>query len=126
MALYEPVQDGTGVFSGGVGKDSPYGKATGLFKPRLSGNKGRIGTIVSGINYGSRYFRKNPRFAGRIAAVATGAAVRYASSGKYQKAFYPGQSVRNYSRKRKQYHSCKCRLRSRSYCIPGSKRRRYN
>ncbi len=100
MAIYEAV-DPTGVFSGGIGRDSPYGKAPGLFKPKIMGpGSGRIKLAIRGAQYFGRYFRKNPRFAARIAAVAGGYGVsRYASSNKYRKALRATKLV--YGRRRR-------------------------
>ncbi len=114
MAIYEPVFDGTGVYSSGIGKDSPYGKQTGLFKPQLYRGAGRFGPIVSGAKYIGRYFRKNPRFGARIGAVAGGAAVRYASSNQQRKALRSSQSVNYRKRFRHKYQTrrrnrCGCR-----------------
>ncbi len=92
MAIYEPTIQGTGIFSGGVGKDSPYGKSTGLFKPQYHRFSGRFGGIGTAIKFAGRYFQKNPRFGARIGAVAGGAAVKYATSGKYGKTYRSVQS----------------------------------
>ncbi len=117
MTLYEPALDGSGIFSGGVGKDSPYGKQTAF--PRYSmlpRGRGRIGSIVQGAYYVGRYFRKNPRFGARIGAVVTGAGVRhfYGSNARTNKHY---QTLRakgkqfGYKRKSKynNTHCCCCR-----------------
>ncbi len=100
MAIYEAV-DPTGVFSGGIVRDSLYGKSTGLFNPKIMGpGSGRIKLAIRGARYIGRYFRKNPRFAARIGAVAGGYGVsRYASSNKYGKALRTTKLV--YSRRRR-------------------------
>ncbi len=109
MGIYEPVQDGTGVFSGGVGKDSPYGKQTGQFRPKLFGRAGRFGPVISGAKYIGRYFRKNPRFGARIGAVAGGAGVKYyASQSKYRQALRTTQSRSYRSWRYNKYRSRNC------------------
>ncbi len=103
MTIYEPIMDGTGVFSGGIGKDAPYGKQTGLFKPNISKpGGGRAQAIIAGARAGYNYFKKNPRFVARIGAVAGGAVVRYASDNTKRKTlrsvqsdFYSSRSYRN-------------------------------
>ncbi len=100
MPIYEPVYNGEAIYSGGVGKDSPYGKATGLYKPALVGpGSGRIKLLIKGAHYVHRYFRKNPRFGARIGAVVTGAGVEYASRNKYRKTYRPVQSFRSGKRR---------------------------
>ncbi len=112
MTLFEPALDGTGIYSTGVGKDSPYGKQTGLFKPKLFRGGGRFGAIGTAINTAGRYFRKNPRFAARIGAVAGGAAVRYASQNARSNSKY--QTLRSTNKYKRSFRSrtsvqCCCR-----------------
>ncbi len=113
MAIYEPALDSTGIY-GGVGRDSPYGKST-IFRGHsiIRPGGGRISSIVQGAYYVGRYFRKNPRFGARIAAVAGGAGVKYyasqnARSNQYNQALRPSY-ISRYSKRRKQYNgNCRC------------------
>ncbi len=114
MAIYEPVYKGEAVFGGGIGKDSPYGKATGLYKPNIVGpGSGKAKAIYKGLQYGYNYFKKYPKMSGAITGIAGGTLIsnyaRNASKGSYGKALYSGQS--RYSRKRSyrtKRHCCCC------------------
>ncbi len=100
MAIYEPTRefDDTGVYSGGVGKDSPYGKAPGLYNPKFSYGRGKARALFRGAQFAYNYVKKYPRFSTRIGAVGVGAGVRYASTYQKHKALL--QSTRYKSRKR--------------------------
>ncbi len=83
--LYDPVQSGSGIYSGGeIGKNAPFYSPIKGYKITFpGGGRGRIGSIISGAQYVGRYFRKNPRFGARIGAVAGGLAVeRYYNATK--------------------------------------------
>ncbi len=82
MAIYEPVFDGSGVYGGGIGKDAPYGKATGLYKPSIvRPGGGRTQAIIQGGKYVYDYFRRYPSFGPRVVAVVGGHVVSsYAKS----------------------------------------------
>ncbi len=115
MAIFEPVYKGEPVFGGGIGKDSPYGKATGLYRPNIVGpGSGRIKAVIKGAEYVGRYFRKNPRFGARIIAVGGGALVanryRNAPGSKYRKTLYSTKSFQRGFRRNKQSlnRSCCC------------------
>ncbi len=124
MAIYEPIQDGTGVYSGGVGKDSPYGKATGLYTPRLAGSRSRVGTIIEGMRFGYRAIRKHYKLSTGIGVIATGAGVRYATKGTYRKALRQRKSVYNNRRRsRKQNNSNCCCVTRRKHSYRSSRRR---
>ncbi len=112
--LYDPVQQGTGIFSGGeAGKNIPALGPFKNFKPNIIGpGGGKIKAVIKGGVYVARYFRRNPRFGARIAAVGVGYGVsRYAASNKYRKAFQSRKSV--YSRKWRNFRKdnsrrCEC------------------
>ncbi len=125
MTIYDPVFDGTGIFSGGeLGKNAPFYSPIKGYKINLSGGSGgRAQAIVSGAYHVGRYFAKNPRFGARIGAVAGGAVVKYATSRKYGKKVYSAQSVYNRKRRYRKSsndRSCCCTVRRNT-----GKRRRY-
>ncbi len=95
MTIYEPVFQEYGIYSQGVGKDSPYGKQTSIWKPNVYGpGGGRFRGIINVGVRGYQYFKKNPRFVARIGAVGAGAGVRYATDSKYRKTLRATKSFR--------------------------------
>ncbi len=109
MTIYDPVFDGTGIFSGGeLGKNYPTVGPFKNFKPRLSGRGGRFGPVISGAKYIGRYFRKNPRFGARIGAVVTGAAVEYATRSKYRQTYRAATNIYGGSRRYSKYNNGSC------------------
>ncbi len=125
MAIYEPIFKGDPVYGGGIGKDSPYGKATGLYKPNIVGpGSGRIKIIIKGAKYVHGYFKKYPKFAGSVTGISGGALAYHATSNKYRKTYNTKQSVFNRIRRNKQSvnrRSCCCTVHS----SRSKRRRRY-
>ncbi len=98
------IYQATDEFNVGLGKDVPAMGPFRNYMPKIQGpGSGRIKAVIIGANYVYRYFRKNPRFGARIAAVGGGYGVsRYATSNKYRKTHRAVQSVYNRKRRGKQ------------------------
>ncbi len=96
MTIYEPVSpSGTGVYSGTLGKDAPFYSPIRGFNIKVHGpGAGKVKAVIAAAQYGYRYFKRNPRFAARLGAVAAGAGVRYATSNQHRKARGATQFVR--------------------------------
>ncbi len=76
----------------GLGKDIPGMGPFKNYRPNLAGpGSGKVKAIIRGGQYAYSYFRRNPRFGARIAAVSGGYGVsryyaRNATKGSYRKA----------------------------------------
>ncbi len=104
MGIYDPVQGGSGIYSGGeVGKNVPAMGPFKNFNPKLQGpGSGKIKAAIYAARLAGKYFKRNPRFAARIGAVAGGALVsNYASDNKYRKTLRATKS--RYSTRRRYY-----------------------
>ncbi len=112
--VYEPVSlDGSGIYSGGTGRDVGYGKSTQLFKPRFQRFGGRLGAIVGGIQAIGRFTRKYRKPITGIGVVAAGEAVRrYGTSNRKQQQALRARQFNGYRRRRKQKRTdcskCRC------------------
>ncbi len=115
MTIFEGTYpDGTGIFSGRVGKDSPYGKATGLYNPTIVGPGGRLRSIIKGAQRFGRFVYQNryPLTRG-TAIVGAGAGVaglngRNATQSTYSKASRSGKFVNRYGRKQSKRNADRC------------------
>ncbi len=117
------IADPRGIYQGGIGKDVPAMGPFRNYQPKIQGpGSGKIKAIISGGKYVYGYFKKNPRFAARIGAVAGGAVVKYATYSTRRKTPFAKKSF--YSSKRS-YYSDKYRVRDkRSCCCVRSPRKR--
>ena len=117
MAIYEPIIDSTGIYSGGVGKDAPYGKATGLYKPKIPGPGGRLGGLIQGASKVGNFLFANKRKLQGPAVVIGGhlvasnykqhKALRATSTGKYSRRG-SRQNPNRRSGKRSKHICCGC------------------
>ncbi len=83
MSFYEPVFDGSGIYSGNVGKNQPAMGPWKNFKPNIIGpGSGKLKAVYRIGQYVAGQFRGNPRFTARVTAVGTGAAIKALSGGK--------------------------------------------
>ncbi len=115
-SIAEGVIDGTGIFSGGFGKDRPTSGNWAQFNPKFSRPGGRFGGIVSGAYQIGKFLLKNNRKLTKAASagIGYGAAtsnrrgLRYASNYQYSKALRAKKQYRNRKRSRGQHNCCCC------------------
>ncbi len=111
MTIYEPVFDTTGIYSGGVARDSAYGKQTKFPSYRLAGARGRFGAIATGIGYARRYFGKHPKRVGYAGSAFGGylvASKTNARSNQFNQALRTTKYKYNRFRKQSKHRSCRC------------------
>ncbi len=120
MAIYDPVVSGAGIYSGGeLGKDAPFYSPIRGYNIKVHGpGAGKVKAVIAAAQYGYRYFKRNPRFAARLGAVAGGALVsNYATNNKYRKTYGSAKFSRSSFRRNHTYNNrvCCCRTSRNSY-----------
>ncbi len=108
MAIYEPVFNGRGIYSGGFAKEFPTAPNSRWFNPKFGPNRGRLGAIITAGRLGYRFFRKDPRRVATIAGLGAGALSYNASRGKYRKALSTVQSRKRSKRSYNKHRSSQC------------------
>ncbi len=79
--IYDPVQSGAGIFSGGeIGKNAPFYSPIKAYNVKLVGpGGGRVKAIIAGGRYVYNYFGKYPKFAGSVTGITAGGIIYNAS-----------------------------------------------
>ncbi len=89
MAIYEPVSEGAGIYSGySVGKDAPFYSPIKGYKINLASSRGKAGAFIRGGKYVYDFVKRHPYFTGGAASAAAGYVAGNAAYNKKRQALF--------------------------------------